>query len=107
MDTQDYLWLVGTEKGDFIVSVCGKWDQAVAEAKLREAFKLINLAIVKLIPRKRMSGPQERQCHIVEMADKPYGYELYAGRGLWAAVGSLALFEAELVGGKHEAKEAN
>ena len=57
-DMKDWLWLVKTNKGDFFITVLGKWTQEEATNRVKAIFKvLLKLDIVDMIPRKRASGP--------------------------------------------------
>lgn len=98
-EVKDWMWLVQTDKGDFFITVVGRWTQEEAADKVRQAFDRIKVDIIGMIPRKRCTGPDETQCTIYEPEKPlpPLGFEFFAGKKLWQVCGRGAQFEAELI----------
>jgi len=98
-DWKDWLWLVKTNKGDFFITVFGRWTQEEAAKKLQLLFLHINLAIIAMIPRKRATGDMDAMATLYQQ-DPPedkLGFSCFAGKSFWAACGRGALYEAELI----------
>ena len=96
-DTKDYLWLIKTNKGDFFVTVSGKWTQEEAAKKVREVFDSLQLETIGMIPRKRASGSVDTTCTILEDKKEPLGFFFMAGKTLWDVCGRGVEYEAELI----------
>jgi len=58
-EVKDWMWLVKTAKGDFFMTVVGKWTQEEAAKKVQQVFETIKLDIICIIPRKRSTGPED------------------------------------------------
>ena len=103
-DMKDYLWLVKTDKGDFFITVIGNWTQEEAAKKLRLVFEEIKLNITAMIPRKRVTGPDDAMGTIYEQEEpkNERGFEFLAGKKLWESCGRGVEFEAELIRLKKE-----
>ena len=103
-DMKDYLWLVKTNKGDFFMTVFGNWTQEEAAKKLRLVFDSIKLDIIAMIPRKRVTGPDNAMGTIYEQEDAKsgLGFEFLGGKKLWEVCGRGVEFEAELIRLKKE-----
>jgi len=103
-DMKDYLWLVKTDKGDFFITVLGNWTQEEAAEKARAVFETIKVNITAMIPRKRVTGPDDAMCTLYEQADAKsgLGFEFLGGKKLWEACGRGVEFEAELIRLKKE-----
>ncbi|KKN86960.1 hypothetical protein LCGC14_0262290 [marine sediment metagenome] len=107
-DVKDWLWLVKTNKGDFCITVLGKWTQEEAASKIRLVFKGIKLDITAMIPRNRATGPGDAMGTIYEQEapkDK-LGFNFLAGKKLWELYGRGAEYEAELIRWGKEREEA-
>ena len=103
-DMKDYLWLVKTNKGDFLMTVMGDWTQEEAANKIRWVFDEIKLDITAMIPRKRATGPIEATGTIYQQ-EKPTDqlvFSFLGGKKLWDACGRGVEFEAELIRSKKE-----
>ncbi|KKL91533.1 hypothetical protein LCGC14_1893810 [marine sediment metagenome] len=59
----------------------------------------LKLPIIGMVPRKRSTGPEERQGTIYEDAERenPLGFYFLGGKKLWEACGRGVEYEAELV----------
>jgi len=103
-DMKDYLWLVKTNKGDFFMSVFGNWTQEEAAKKLRLVFDSIKLDITAMIPRKRVTGPDDAMGTIYEQEDAKngLGFDFLAGKKIWEVCGRGVEYEAELIRSKKE-----
>jgi len=103
-DMKDYLWLVKTNKGDFFMTVLGNWTQEEAAKKLRLVFDSIKLDITAMIPRKRVTGPDDAMGTIYEQKDAKsgLGFDFLAGKKLWGVCGRGVEYEAELIRLKKE-----
>ena len=103
-DMKDYLWLVKTNKGDFFMTVFGNWTQEEAAKKLQLVFESIKLDITAMIPRKRVTGPDDAMGTIYEQEDAKsgLGFEFLGGKKLWEVCGRGVEFEAELIRLKKE-----
>lgn len=104
----EYIWLVKSSKGDFLISVVGNWTQEEAEEKLRTVLAGLGIDITKLITRKRATGDPESGATIVQDLEPQteVGFSLYAGRKLWVAAGKGSEFDAELTRTDKEMKDA-
>jgi len=102
--TKDYLWLVKTNKGDFFITVMGKWTQEEAARRVRLVFGGIKLDIVAMIPRKRATGPDDSMCTLYEQEEPKdvLGFNFLAGKKLWEVCGRGVEYEAELIRLKKE-----
>lgn len=98
-EIKDWMWLVKTDKGNFLISVVGKWTQEESKEKVRLAFEKLKLDINAMIPRKRATGPDEAMGTIYqpEELEKGLEFQLYGGKNLWAACGRLVEYEAEKI----------
>ena len=103
-DMKDYLWLVKTNKGDFFMTVFGNWTQEEAAKKLQLVFESIKLDITAMIPRKRVTGPDDAMGTIYEQEDAKsgLGFEFLGGKKLWEVCGRGVEYEAELIRLKKE-----
>ncbi len=103
-DMKDYLWLVKTSKGDFFITGIGKWTQEEAAKKLRLVFDGIKLDITAMIPRKRVTGPDDAMGTIyqLEAPKNELDFNFLAGKKLWEVCGRVAEYEAELIRLKKE-----
>lgn len=98
-EMKDYLWLVKTPKGDFFITVMGKWTQEEAAKKLQVVFEQIKLDITAMIPRKRATGPDDAMGTILQH-DKPkdeLGFNFLGGKKLWEVCGRGVEYEAERI----------
>jgi len=95
------MWLLKTNKGDFFVTVLGKWTQEEAAKRVNAIFKvLLKLDIIGMIPRKRSTGLDEIQCTIYEQRQEDkdeLDFHFLAGKKIWEAAGRGVEFEAELI----------
>ena len=99
-DPNVWMWLVQTKKGDFFITVVGKWTQEEAAKRVKAVFEVqLKLDIVGMIPRKRSTGPDDIQCTIYEQQEEKaeVGFHFFAGKKVWEACGRGAEFEAELI----------
>ena len=101
---KDYLWLVKTNKGDFFISVFGKWTQEEAAKKIRLVFDEIKLDIIGMIPRKRATGPLDEMGTIHDQVEPKdaRGFSFLAGKKLWEVCGRGVEYEAEQIRLKKE-----
>ncbi|MBA7714753.1 hypothetical protein ES703_123785 [subsurface metagenome] len=99
VDMKDYLWLVKTDKGDFFITVIGNWTQEEAAKKLRLVFEEIKLNITAMIPRKRVTGPDDAMGTLYEREEpkNARGFEFLGGKKLWEVCGRGVEYEAELI----------
>lgn len=106
-DMKDYLWLLKTDKGDFFISVCGNWTEEEAAKKVHRVFGTIGVTITSMVPRKRVTGPDDAGCTIYQSEDAKsgLGFDFLAGKKLWEACGRGAEYEAELILSKKEMDE--
>ncbi len=96
-EIKDWMWLVKTSKGEFFLTVCGKWTQEEAAKRVQAVFKVIlKLDIIGMIPRKRSTGPSDIQGTIYQVPEEP-GFQFLAGKKLWQVCGRGAQYEAEMV----------
>lgn len=98
MDKANYwMWLVKTKKGNFLISVIGKWTQEEAAVRVKGVFKvLLKVDILDMIPRKLTTGPADMQGTIYEQ-DPPtdeLGFTFHAGKKIWDLRGQGAKFDA-------------
>lgn len=98
-EMKDYLWLLKTDKGDFFITVFGNWTEEEAAKKARAVFEAINVNITAMIPRKRVTGPDDVMCTLYEQKDavSGLGFDFLAGKKLWEVCGRGAEYEAELI----------
>ena len=98
-EVKDWLWLVKTDKGDFFITVIGNWTQEEAAKKLQLVFEKIKLNITAMIPRKRVTGPDDAMGTIYQQEEPKdeLGFEFLAGKKLWGACGRGVEYEAELI----------
>lgn len=104
-EVQEWAWLLKTNRGDFFITVCGKWKQEEAASMVWSVFERIRLnfktevSITGMIPRKRSSGPEDRDCTIFqgEESTDPDNYYFFAGRKLWEVCGLAAGYDAEKI----------
>lgn len=94
-----WMWLVMTPQGDFFITVGGSWTQEVAARHVRRVFDSLQIGIIGMIPRKRVTGPDEIQCTLIETEKQvpPFGFTFLAGRKLWQVCGRLGEYDAEIV----------
>jgi hypothetical protein len=97
----DYLWLVNTNKGDFFVEAVGRWNLEEAAKKIWWVFEQINVDITGMIPRKRITGPDDMRATLFQQTESeiknPLGFYFMAGKKLWSACGRGAEYDAEKV----------
>lgn len=99
-EIKDWMWLVKTNKGDFFITVVGKWTQEEAAKRVRAVFEVIlKLDIVGMIPRKRSTGPDDIQCTIYEQLEpkNQLGFDFLAGKKIWQVCGRGAEYDAQMV----------
>lgn len=99
-EMKDWMWLVKTSKGDFFITVLGKWTQEEASTRVRGLFHVVlKLIIIAMIPRKRSTGPLDMQGTIIEQLEPrdELGFDFMAGKNIWQACGRGAQFEAEMI----------
>ncbi len=99
-ETQEWLWLVKTAKGNFFMTVVGKWTQEEAATRVRGVFHVIlKQSIISMIPRKRATGPIDMTCSIIEQQPRKdtVGFNLYAGKKVWQLCGKIAEYEAQRI----------
>lgn len=104
-EVKDWLWLVKTDKGDFFITVIGKWTQEEAATRVRGVFRIVlKLNIIGMIPRKRVTGPGDATCTIYEQEEPKdeLGFNLLAGKKIWEVCGRGVEFEAEMIRLKKE-----
>ena len=103
-EVKDWLWLVKTNKGDFFITVIGNWTQEEAAEKIRLVFEKIKLNITAMIPRKRVTGPDDAMGTIYEQEEPKdeLGFSFLAGKRLWEVCGRGVEYEAELIRLKKE-----
>lgn len=106
-EIKDWLWLIKTNKGDFFISVTGKWTQEEAAEKVRLVFGMIEVGIIAMIPRKRATGPDDAMCTLCEQLEPKdeLGFYFLAGKKLWEACGRGVEYEAELILTQKEIEE--
>jgi len=95
----DYLWLVETNKGNFLITVVGDWTQEEAAKRLWRVFEEMKLGIVGMIPRKLPTGPEDARGTIFqpEEPEPERDFEFLAGKKLWEVCGRSVEYEAELI----------
>jgi hypothetical protein len=100
VEVQDHAWEVRTDKGDFYISVVGRWTEAEALEKLQTVLQGIKLKVNEQVKRRRPSGPEDNRCTIVENPDAKsgLGYEFMAGKALWYAMDMGGLYEQQMKG---------
>ncbi len=106
-DMKDYLWLVKTDKGAFFITVIGNWTQGEAVEKIRLVFEKIKLNITAMIPRKRVTGPDDAMGTIYQQEEPKdeLGFQFLASKKLWDACGRGTEYEAERIRLKKEMEE--
>lgn len=100
-DIQSWAWLLKTTQGDFFVTVVGTWNQAEAARMVWAVFDRMNdyykaeIGITGMIPRKRPTGPEDRDCTIWEREEPegPENYFFLAGKKLWELCGLAAFYD--------------
>ena len=108
-DWKDYLWLVKTNKGDFFITVMGKWTQEEAARKILWVFDVMKLDITAMIPRKRATGPDDAMGTIYQHQEPKdeLGFSFLGGKKLWDACGRGVEYEAERIRLKKGRKKAS
>ncbi len=101
-DMKEYMWLIKTAKGDFFITVLGDWNLEEAATKARLVFEALKLDITAMIPRKRVTVPDNTMCTIYENAKEPLGFAFLAGQKLWEVCDRGSEYEAELIRLKEE-----
>lgn len=104
-EIKDWMWLVKTNKGEFFMTVVGKWTQEEAAKKVRAVFEVVlKLDIVGMIQRKRATGPDDAMCTIYEQEEPKdeLGFSFLAGKKLWEVCGRGVEYEAEMIRLKKE-----
>lgn len=99
---ENWMWLVKTSKGEFFITVIGKWTQEEAAVRVRGVFEIVlKVEIIDMIPRKRSTSPSEIQCTIFEQQEKKdeVGFDFFAGKKVWEICGRGTEFEAALAKG--------
>ncbi|MBA7641612.1 hypothetical protein ES703_49297 [subsurface metagenome] len=99
-EIKDYLWLIKTNKGDFFITVMGKWTQEEAATKLQGVFAALKLDIIAMIPRKRATGPMDAMGTLYQQQDETkneLGFEFLGGKKLFEVCGRGAEYEAEMI----------
>jgi len=99
-EIKDWRWRLQTDKGEFFITVVGHWSQEEAATLIRAVFHVIlKLIIIAMIPRKRSTGPDEIQCTVCEQQENrnELGFDFFAGKKVWEAIGRGVEFEAELI----------
>jgi len=104
MTVNDYLWLVRTDKGNFFITVVGKWTREEAAKKVQWVFAALKLGIITMVPRQRTTGSMDAMGIIYEQAvsEDKLGFSFNAGKAIWEACDRGVEFEAELVRLKKE-----
>jgi len=99
VDVNDYLWLVQTNKGNFFITVVGKWSREEATKKIQWVFAALELDIVAMVPRQRTTGSLDAMGIIYEqeVPEDKLGFSFNAGKKIWEACGRGVEFEAELI----------
>lgn len=106
-EIKDWMWLVKTSKGDFFITVVGKWTQEEAATRVRGVFHVVlKLVIIGMIPRKLRTGPDDMAGTIIEQLEPKdsLGFDFLAGKKLWDICGRSAEYEAQLILLKDEMK---
>ena len=100
---KEWKWLLKTNKGDFFMTVYGRWTQEEAANKVQLWFGSLNTIITGMIPRKWSTSPKEMRCSILEAFEleralpPPFGFEFIGGKKWWQAFGVGVLYEAKLI----------
>jgi len=94
-----WVWLVKTDKGDFFITVTGRWSQVEAARMLRLVFDLLKLGIIGMIPRKRAIGPDNMMGTIIEQveAEGQPAFNFLAGERIWQVCGRGAEYQAQKI----------
>lgn len=99
-EMKSWMWLVKTSKGDFFITVMGKWTQEEAAKRIKAVFDVIlKLDIIGMIPRKRSTGPDNMQGLIFEQLEPKdqLGFGFLAGEKIWHVCGRGAEFQAQKI----------
>lgn len=99
-EIKDWMWLIKTNKGDFFITVVGKWTQEEAAKRVRAVFEVtLKLDIVGMIPRKRSTGPDDIQCTIFEQQEPKdqLGFDFLAGEKIWQVCGRGVEYQAQKI----------
>lgn len=93
------MWLVKTDKGDFSITVEGRWSQGEAARKVRQVFDLLKLEIVGMIPRKRATGSDDMMGTIIEQfeSEGQSTFSFLAGERIWQVCGRGAEYQAQKI----------
>jgi hypothetical protein len=102
-ETQVWMWLLKTNKGDFFITAL-KWNQQEAIENIKDVFSRLGIEIQSWVPRKRSTGLDDVQCTIYKSEKDELGYQFLAGKKIWQACGRGAEFEAELIRHRMEAR---
>ncbi|MBA7695226.1 hypothetical protein ES703_103848 [subsurface metagenome] len=106
-EIKDWMWLVKTHKGDFFMTVVGKWTQEEAATRVRGIFHVVlKLVIIGMIPRKRATGPDDAMGTIYQQEEPKdeLGFSFLAGKKLWEVCGRGVEYEAQMILLKEEMK---
>ncbi len=106
-EIKDWMWLVKTNKGDFFMTVVGKWTQEEAATRVRGIFHVVlKLVIIGMLPRKRATGPDDMRCTILQQRPQKddVGFDFLAGKKLWEVCGRGVEYEAQMILLKEEMK---
>ena len=107
-EMKDWMWLVKTAKGDFFITVVGKWTQEEAAKRIKAVFDVIlKLDIVGMIPRKRATGPDDMMGTIIEQLEPKdqLGFDFLAGEKIWQVCGRGAEYQAQKILSEKELAE--
>ena len=99
-EMKEWIWLVKTDKGEFLITVVGNWTQEEAAVRLRGVFHVVlKLGIIGMIPRKRVTGPDDMRGTIYEQPEPKdaLGFNFLAGKKIWEACGRGPQYEAEMI----------
>ena len=98
-EMKDWMWLVKTDKGDFFLTVVGRWTQEEAAKKVRQIFDLLKLEIIGMIPRKRATGNDDMMGTIIEHLEPKdrLGFDFLAGKRIWQVCGRGAEYQAQKI----------
>jgi len=108
-EMNEWMWLVNTAKGDFFITVTGRWTQEEAAKKVRTIFDTLKLDIVGMIPRKRATGPIDMTGSIIQQL-KPkdeLGFDFYAGEKFWRLCGRGAEYDVQRILLEEEMKKGS
>ena len=99
-EMKDWMWLVKTAKGDFFITVVGKWTQEEAAKRIKAVFEVIlKLDIIGMIPRKRATGPDDMMGTIIEQLEPKdqLGFDFLAGEKIWQVCGRGVEYQAQKI----------